>query len=367
MIIISTREQKAQNVILNALFNITNLTIRIDGELIISLNEEEKIIKIFLELLHQNLVELVGFYYEEEITSNVDASKAENVCVTEAEASTNEESRTTNPSDKKEEKKGTNKSPWEIVRNFFKENESKFFTIKEASDITGLKYQTVAGAIRSMYLKNNFLVRTEDKKYGYIDPEQVQEESSKESTSNMVAHEQEEPSSKPTSNVEEEVQEDQSSKPTLNVEAQEQKEPSSKPTLTVEEKLKIMKELFSKERNLDVLRYIFPGKGSFVVSLAQKKFIGEAQEDLTRIIRTLSELEVITFDEEFKGGRYFINPRWRLWVFLFLKGKPQTKESIKYEISMSDSELQENIKQAVSENIIIETQKEGKRPTYSVL
>ncbi len=34
---------------------------------------------------------------------------------------------------------------------------------------------------------------------------------------------------------------------------------------------------------------------------------------------------------------------------------------------MSDSELQENIKQAVSENIIIETQKEGKRPTYSVL
>lgn len=78
-------------------------------------------------------------------------------------------------------------------------------------------------------------------------------------------------------------------------------------------------------------------------------------------------MEVITFDEEFKGGRYFINPRWRLWVFLFLKGKPQTKESIKYEISMSDSELQENIKQAVSENIIIETQKEGKRPTYSVL
>lgn len=105
MIIISTREQKAQNVILNALFNITNLTICIDGELIISLNEEEKIIKIFLELLHQNLVELVGFYYKEEITSNVDASKAENVCVTEAEASTNEDSRTTNPSDKKEEKK----------------------------------------------------------------------------------------------------------------------------------------------------------------------------------------------------------------------------------------------------------------------
>ena len=41
MIIISTREQKDQNVILNALFNITNLTIRIDGELIISLNEED--------------------------------------------------------------------------------------------------------------------------------------------------------------------------------------------------------------------------------------------------------------------------------------------------------------------------------------
>ena len=56
MIIISTREQKAQNVILNALFNITNLTIRIDGELIISLNEEDETIKIFLSLLHQNLV-----------------------------------------------------------------------------------------------------------------------------------------------------------------------------------------------------------------------------------------------------------------------------------------------------------------------
>ncbi len=323
MIRISTRDETSQRVILNTLFDITNLNIRINGELIISLNEEEKIIKIFLELLHQNLVELVGFYYEEEITSNVDASKAENVCATEAEASTNEESRTTNPSDKKEEKKGTNKSPWEIVRNFFKENESKFFTIKEVSDITGLKYQTVAGAIRSIYLKNNFLVRTEDKKYGYIAPEQVQEESSKESTSNMVAQEQEEPSIKPTSNVEEEVQEEPSSKPTLNVEAQEQKEPSSKPTsnveeevqeepsskptlnveaqeqkepsskptsnveeevqeepskttLTVEEKLKIMRELFSKEQNLDVLRYIFPTKGSFVVSLAQKKFVGEA-------------------------------------------------------------------------------------------
>ena len=325
MIIISTREQKAQNVILNALFNITNLTIRIDGELIISLNEEDETIKIFLSLLHQNLVGSVEFRYEEE-PKPID----EDV--------------------QKVEKNVSNKSPWEIVREFFKENESKFFTIKEVSDITGLKYQTVAGAIRSMYLKNNFLVRTEDKKYGYIDPEQVQEESSKESTSNMVAQEQEEPSSKPTLSVEEQIQEE-----------------SSNITLTVEEKLKIMKELFSKERNLDVLRYIFPGKGSFVVSLAQKKFIGEAQEDLTRIIRTLSELEVITFDEEFKGGRYFINPRWRLWVFLFLKGKPQTKESIKYEISMSDSELQENIKQAVSENIIIETQKEGKRPTYSVL
>ena len=335
MIIISTREQKAQNVILNALFNITNLTICIDGELIISLNEEEKIIKIFLELLHQNLVELVGFYYKEEITSNVDASKAENVCVTEAEASTNEDSRTTNPSDKKEEKKGTNKSPWEIVRNFFKENESKFFTIKEVSDITGLKYQTVAGAIRSMYLKNKFLVRTEDKKYGYIDPEQVQEESSKEFTSNMVAHEQE--------------------------------EPSSKPTLTVEEKLKIMRELFSKEQNLDVLRYIFPTKGSFVVSLAQKKFVGEAQKDLTRIIRTLNELELITFDEKFKGGRYFVNKKWRLWSFLFLKGKAQTKESIRYQISMSDGELKETIEQAVSENIVIKTQEEGKCAIYSVI
>lgn len=367
MIRISTRDETSQRVILNTLFDITNLNIRIDGELIISLNEEEKIIKIFLELLHQNLVELVGFYYEEEITSNVDASKAENVCVTEAEASTNEDSRTTNPSDKKEEKKGTNKSPWEIVRNFFKENESKFFTIKEASDITGLKYQTVAGAIRSMYLKNNFLVRTEDKKYGYIDPEQVQEESSKESTSNMVAHEQEEPSSKPTSNVEEEVQENQSSKPTLNVEAQEQKEPSSKPTLTVEEKLKIMRELFSKEQNLDVLRYIFPTKGSFVVSLAQKKFVGEAQKDLTRIIRTLNELELITFDEKFKGGRYFVNKKWRLWSFLFLKGKAQTKESIRYQISMSDGELKETIEQAVSENIVIKTQEEGKCAIYSVI
>lgn len=68
MIIISTREQKAQNVILNALFNITNLTIRIDGELIISLNEEDETIKIFLSLLHQNLVGSVEFRYEEEPT-----------------------------------------------------------------------------------------------------------------------------------------------------------------------------------------------------------------------------------------------------------------------------------------------------------
>lgn len=203
------------------------------------------------------------------------------------------------------------------------------------SDITGLKYQTVAGAIRSMYLKNKFLVRTEDKKYGYIDPEQVQEESSKEFTSNMVAHEQE--------------------------------EPSSKPTLTVEEKLKIMRELFSKEQNLDVLRYIFPTKGSFVVSLAQKKFVGEAQKDLTRIIRTLNELELITFDEKFKGGRYFVNKKWRLWSFLFLKGKAQTKESIRYQISMSDGELKETIEQAVSENIVIKTQEEGKCAIYSVI
>lgn len=43
------------------------------------------------------------------------------------------------------------------------------------SDITGLKYPTVAGVIRSIYLKSKFLVRTEDKKYGHIDPEQVQE------------------------------------------------------------------------------------------------------------------------------------------------------------------------------------------------
>lgn len=364
MIIISTREQKAQNVILNALFNITNLTIRIDGELIISLNEEDETIKIFLSLLHQNLVGSVEFRYEEEPKpTDEDVPKVENSCVIDAET---HEKQNTQDKQKEQVSNVINKTPSGIVRDFFKENENKFFTIKEVSDITGLKYPTVAGVIRSIYLKSKFLVRTEDKKYGHIDPEQVQEKNSSEHMSNAVEQEQEESGSEPTLKVEVQVQEKPSSESILNVEEQIQEE-SSNITLTVEEKSKIMKELFSKERNLDVLRYIFPGKGSFVVSLAQKKFIGEAQEDLTRIIRTLSELEVITFDEEFKGGRYFINPRWRLWVFLFLKGKPQTKESIKYEISMSDSELQENIKQAVSENIIIETQKEGKRPTYSVL
>lgn len=325
MIKISTRDETSQKVILNTLFNITNLNIHINGELIIEKLSEDEAIKIFLGLLHQNSAGLVEFKYEEE-PKPID----EDV--------------------QKVEKNVSNKSPWEIVREFFKENESKFFTIKEVSDITGLKYQTVAGAIRSMYLKSNFLVKNEDKKYGYIDPEQVQEESSKESTSNMVAQEQEEPSSKPTLSVEEEVQEE-----------------PSKITLTVEEKLKIMKELFSKERNLDVLRYIFPTKASFIVSLAQKKFVGEAQRDLTRIIRSLNELEVITFDNTFKDGRYFINTKWRLWAFLFLKGKAQTKESIRYEISMSEEELQKTIKQAVSENMIIETQEEGKRATYSVL
>jgi len=325
MIKISTRDETSQKVILNTLFNITNLNIHINGELIIEKLSEDEAIKIFLGLLHQNSAGLVEFKYEEE-PKPID----EDV--------------------QKVEKNVSNKSPWEIVREFFKENESKFFTIKEVSDITGLKYQTVAGAIRSMYLKSNFLVKNEDKKYGYIDPEQVQEESSKESTSNMVAQEQEEPSSKPTLSVEEEVQEE-----------------PSKITLTVEEKLKIMKELFSKERNLDVLRYIFPTKASFIVSLAQKKFVGEAQRDLTRIIRSLNELEVITFDNTFKDGRYFINTKWRLWAFLFLKGKAQTKESIRYEISMSEEELKKTIKQAVSENMIIETQEEGKRATYSVL
>lgn len=325
MIKISTRDETSQKVILNTLFNITNLNIHINGELIIEKLSEDEAIKIFLGLLHQNSAGLVEFKYEEE-PKPID----EDV--------------------QKVEKNVSNKSPWEIVREFFKENESKFFTIKEVSDITGFKYQTVAGAIRSMYLKSNFLVKNEDKKYGYIDPEQVQEESSKESTSNMVAQEQEEPSSKPTLSVEEEVQEE-----------------PSKITLTVEEKLKIMKELFSKERNLDVLRYIFPTKASFIVSLAQKKFVGEAQRDLTRIIRSLNELEVITFDNTFKDGRYFINTKWRLWAFLFLKGKAQTKESIRYEISMSEEELKKTIKQAVSENMIIETQEEGKRATYSVL
>lgn len=325
MIKISTRDETSQKVILNTLFNITNLNIHINGELIIEKLSEDEAIKIFLGLLHQNSAGLVEFKYEEE-PKPID----EDV--------------------QKVEKNVSNKSPWEIVREFFKENESKFFTIKEVSDITGFKYQTVAGAIRSMYLKSNFLVKNEDKKYGYIDPEQVQEESSKESTSNMVAQEQEETSSKPTLSVEEEVQEE-----------------PSKITLTVEEKLKIMKELFSKERNLDVLRYIFPTKASFIVSLAQKKFVGEAQRDLTRIIRSLNELEVITFDNTFKDGRYFINTKWRLWAFLFLKGKAQTKESIRYEISMSEEELKKTIKQAVSENMIIETQEEGKRATYSVL
>ena len=341
MIKISTRDETSQKVILNTLFNITNLNIHINGELIIEKLSEDEAIKIFLGLLHQNSAGLVEFKYEEE-PKPID----EDV--------------------QKVEKNVSNKSPWEIVREFFKENESKFFTIKEVSDITGFKYQTVAGAIRSMYLKSNFLVKNEDKKYGYIDPEQVQEESSKESTSNMVAQEQEEPSSKPTSNVEAQEKKEPSSKPTLSVEEEVQEEPS-KITLTVEEKLKIMKELFSKERNLDVLRYIFPTKASFIVSLAQKKFVGEAQRDLTRIIRSLNELEVITFDNTFKDGRYFINTKWRLWAFLFLKGKAQTKESIRYEISMSEEELQKTIKQAVSENMIIETQEEGKRATYSVL
>ena len=250
----------------------------------------------------------------------------EKSCVIDAET---HEKQNTQDKQKEQVSNVINKTPSGIVRDFFKENENKFFTIKEVSDITGLKYPTVAGVIRSIYLKSKFLVRTEDKKYGHIDPEQVQEKNSSEHMSNAGEQEQEESGSEPTLKVEVQVQEKPSSESILNVEEQIQEE-SSNITLTVEEKLKIMKELFSKERNLDVLRYIFPGKGSFVVSLAQKKFIGEAQEDLTRIIRTLSELEVITFDEEFKGGRYFINPRWRLWVFLFLKGKPQTKESIKY-------------------------------------
>lgn len=87
--------------------------------------------------------------------------------------------------------------------------------------------------------------------------------------SNAGEQEQEESGSEPTLKVEVQVQEKPSSESILNVEEQIQEE-SSNITLTVEEKLKIMKELFSKERNLDVLRYIFPGKGSFVVSLAQK-------------------------------------------------------------------------------------------------
>ena len=152
MIIISTREQKAQNVILNALFNITNLTIRIDGELIISLNEEDETIKIFLSLLHQNLVGSVEFRYEEEPKpTDEDVPKVENSCVIDAET---HEKQNTQDKQKEQVSNVINKTPSGIVRDFFKENENKFFTIKEVSDITGLKYPTVAGVIRSIYLKS---------------------------------------------------------------------------------------------------------------------------------------------------------------------------------------------------------------------
>lgn len=326
MLKILSRNQNAQNVILNQLFDVRNLNICVNGELIIGNLKEVEVIETFLGLLKQNLVSEVTFEYEEEANAtdkNVPNVESTNVSST--------------------EEKETIKPLREIMYEFFKENEGKVFSIKEVADITGLKYQTVAGSIRRIYMESNFLIKTDDKKYGYKIPQENTE-----------------------SKLEAEQIQEESEIPTKEEEEPDQEEATGSATLSVENQLKVMKELFSQEKNLDVLKYIFPIKRNFLVNLAQKKFVGEAQEILTQIIRKLSELEIITFDEVYKDGRYYISPKWSLWAFLFFKGKPQTKETIRYEISMRDEELCNTIEQAVSENIVIKTQEKGESAIYSV-
>ena len=150
MLKILSRNQNAQNVILNQLFDVRNLNICVNGELIIGNLKEVEVIETFLGLLKQNLVSEVTFEYEEEANAtdkNVPNVESTNVSST--------------------EEKETIKPLREIMYEFFKENEGKVFSIKEVADITGLKYQTVAGSIRRIYMESNFLIKTKnmDTKY----------------------------------------------------------------------------------------------------------------------------------------------------------------------------------------------------------
>lgn len=86
MLKILSRNQNAQNVILNQLFDVRNLNICVNGELIIGNLKEVEVIETFLGLLKQNLVSEVTFEYEEEANAtdkNVPNVESTNVSSTE--------------------------------------------------------------------------------------------------------------------------------------------------------------------------------------------------------------------------------------------------------------------------------------------
>lgn len=404
MIKISTREREVQRIILGNIYGNKDLAntvnIYVEGNLVIEDLCEEEVVDIFIELLGKNLVSKVKFEYikkekKNEVEETECAKKVDTEETGKEKLSQKEESKeiegTILPRAENKPIENTKKARLskgmarKNILEFFMKNEGKAFGPKEVSVKTGVVSSTTLVNIKYLYEVEKVIRKDSSGKYYYLEnaekeaetskKEQKENEEAKTSKGELIETEVNIPVESETETVEVENNTQPEAYPVTTetqklpekVSENNESEVHTKEVLTMEQKLRIIQRLFLDERNEEVIKYLFPKKSSFVVNLAQKKFVGESQKRLTTVISQLNDLEIIKFDEKFNDqGRYFISEKWRIWAYLMLAGKPKTEGEIRTEIGMTVKDFNSAITTALKYEMIIKNDK-GKRVTYSVL
>lgn len=321
MVLIKTKNPEAQKRILEKILNRSIEGIDFDGELKCSVDSQSTVSKIFLDLLECNLVKQVTF-------EKIDESKEEI------------------PKDEspRPEEKTKNKTVTIQERILTLMSTGKSYSTTEVAAALDISYSSAYNVLRCMD-KKRMLDRNEDDckyflhKKSELIPEEKQPEKTKaqEAKKNPDAEKgNEQPSEASNVSVEE---------------AKDDGEKENYPQYTNEEKKKIFKDMLTKSEYDGILKYMFPQKDAFVVSLAQERFKAN-QQDLTRVIRTLISINAIKYRDIMKEGSYEIFPIWRLYYYVLRNGGKSEYSSAKYAIQMGGKDFNKVVEEAVSESLI---------------
>ena len=325
------RSIEAIDIVARHYFAEEGIKITISGELSFEEETMNRATEIFAMLLERNLVS----------PENVEFVATE----VSSEQQVEKHAKSSQPDDSHITSKCEEKSIKDRVYDFICELYPEKVTIKDVSVKLGLKYQSTNTAILKLYKEGKVEKDTKKRYFKKVSAAEMVEKVVSIAKEESSANEEMQTGASNNSRIEQ--TETTATEPATSAESE------KFPEYTSIEKAKTMVEAFSKEKNLEILEYIFfYRKRNFEVKKLRAKFNRELDQ-VSNIIKILAEKSIIIFDEKLPSeGRYVIQPMWRMYAILLNSIAPMEEGALRTAVEIGTSDFNKLMEQALNDGIV---------------